>query len=240
MKNYMKRNKEVVVIGISRFAMELINKLNQISGYSIVAIDISQEKLERLQGIKNIIVGDATNEEFMTGIGIDNADYFVIGLGQDFKSSLIIASIIKENFKGIVIAKSVNEQHEIIMRKLGVEDIVIPETAAAKRTFNKIINPLAMRGNDEGVMHDISENVSIAKIPPLSSWIGKEVKNLQLPKGTSISLLFRKGVKAEIVSGETIVKEDDIIAIIGNNKSLVKILEKIEKNIEHEEKIKHL
>lgn len=159
--------KEIVVIGIGRYAKELIKKLNNVPGCSIVAIDKDQSKLEQLQGVKNIIVGDATNADFLTHVGIDNADFFVIGMGQDFQGSLVITTLLTENFKGHIIAKSVNEQHESILRKIGVEDVITPEIAAAKRTFNKIVNPLALKGASDFEMSEIADGVSVAKIPVL-------------------------------------------------------------------------
>lgn len=225
--------KEIVVIGIGRFAKELIARLNNLSNYSIVAIDKDPVKLEQLQGVKNIIVGDATNEEFIKGIGIDNADFFVIGLGQDFQSSLIIASLLKDNFKGSIIAKSVNAQHESILRRLGILDIVTPEVAAAKGTFNKIVNPLFLKGGtDEYSMNEIADGVSIAKIPVIKKWEGLKIMDITIPKDVGITLNFKKGIKPVIVNGSTVLEYGDIMAIVGQDKPLIKFLNEIYKEIE--------
>ncbi|NQX83440.1 MAG: TrkA family potassium uptake protein [Mycoplasmataceae bacterium] len=227
--------KEVVIIGIGRFAKELINRLNIVRGYSIVAIDNDNSKLEQLQGVKNIIVGDATNETFIKNIGIEDADFFVIGMGQDFQSSLVIASLLKENFKGVIIAKSVNTQHELILRRLGVDDVVTPEVAAAKRTFNKIVNPLSMKNEDEYQMNEITEGVSIVKIPVIEKWENKEIKDISFHKEISIALIFKNEKKAEIVRGSTLLEKGDMLAIAGKNKTLIKLLNDIDNIIPKED-----
>lgn len=218
--------KEIVVIGIGRYAKELIKKLNNVPGCSIVAIDKDQSKLEQLQGVKNIIVGDATNADFLTHVGIDNADFFVIGMGQDFQGSLVITTLLAENFKGHIIAKSVNEQHESILRKIGVEDVITPEIAAAKRTFNKIVNPLALKGVSDFEMSEIADGVSVAKIPVLEKWNEKMISELELSNEIGITLIFKNN-KAEIVNGQTIVNTGDILVVAGKDKSLIKLLEMI-------------
>lgn len=221
--------KEIVIIGAGRYSKTLIERLKILPKVSLIVIDKKAERLESITGVKNIIVGDATNEEFIKGIGIENADYYIIGVGSDFQASLLIATNIKQNFTGQVIAKSVNEQHESILNKIGVEDIVTPEIAAAKRTFSKIINPLVRKGWDEYSMLEVSDNVSIVRVPVKEEWIKKTVKDIVLPKGTAIFLIYKKGTKATIVTGLTEFNKDDIVTIVGENKALIKFLNDFEK-----------
>lgn len=222
--------KEIVIIGAGRYSKTLIEKLKIIPKVSLIVIDKDPSRLESITGVKNIIVGDATNEEFLKGIGIDNADYYIIGVGSDFQSSLLIASNIKENFKGVVIAKSVNEQHEAILHKIGVEDIITPEVAAAKRTFAKIVNPLLRKGLEQYSMLEVSDDVSIVKIPVKEEWINKAVKDISLTKGLAISLIYKKGNKATIVNGMTEFVKDDVVAVVGENKVLINFLNSFENN----------
>ncbi len=223
--------KEIVIIGVGRYSLALIDKLKTVSNYSIVAIDSEQSQLEKITGVKNLIVGDASNEEFIKGLGIDNADYYIIGVGSDFETSAVIATNIKDNFKGTVIAKSVNPQHELILRKIGVEDIVSPEIAAAKKTFNNIVNPFALKNGDNYQMTEISEGISSVRIPIIEKWIGKMIKDIDWPKGIAISLIYKKG-KALVVSGETILEKDETLTIVGEDKPLISLLEKLNKEIQ--------
>lgn len=220
--------KEIVIIGAGRYSKTLIERLKILPKVSLIVIDKDVKKLESISGVKNIIVGDATNEDFIKGIGIENADYYIIGVGSDFQSSLLIATNIKQNFSGPVIAKSVNEQHEIILHKIGVEDVITPEVTAAKRTFAKIINPFVRKGLEQYSMLEVSEDVSIVRVPVKQDWIDKAVKDIELIKGIAISLIYRKGTKATIVTGATTFEKKDVIAVVGENKSLIKFLEEFE------------
>ena len=228
------QKKEIVVIGVGRFGRELVDRLKPIPGISLVAIDSDPSKLESL-GIKNIIVGDATDEEWLKSLGIDNADFFIIGMGQDFQTSLIIASTIKNNFGGLIIAKSVSEQHELILNKIGVNDVVTPEIAAAVRTFHKILNPLEIKGKNQFEMNQIFDDVSLVRVPVKNKWSGQMIKEINLSKDIAITMIFKGGTKPQIVSGDTVLEEDDILAIAGKDKILLKELNIISKEFDEEE-----
>lgn len=220
--------KEIVVIGIGRFATELINRLNTTSDFNIVAIDSNQSKLEKLVGVKNIIIGDATKTEFLLNIGIENADYYVIGMGQDFKTSLVVASIIKNNFAGKVLAKSIDENHESIMRSLGVEDVITPEVAAAGIVYRRLINPLSeIKGGETYRLVEVVKGISLVNVPVLKSNSGQTIKDIKLPKEIAVALVIRDGKDGEIVHGDTIINEGDVLSLIGKEQPLLKHLKDV-------------
>ncbi len=225
--------KEIVVIGIGRFATELIKKLNKVNDFNIVAIDTNQVKLEKLVGVKNVIVGDGTNKDFLLNVGIENADYYVIGMGQDFKSSLVITSIIKENFKGKVFTKSIDENHESILRSLGVDEVITPEVAAAGIVYRRLINPLSNVKNGQLYqMQEVAQGVSIVNVPALMSEWGKEIKDAEIPQGIAVVLINKTKTGPEIVNGNTLIEEGDILSLVGKEAPLLKLLNAI-----HEDKL---
>ncbi len=227
--------KEIVVIGIGRFATELINKLNTRAKYSIVAIDKDPKKVEQLTGVKNIIVGDATDKNFLLNVGIDNADYYVVGMGQDFQSSLVISSIIKENFKGKVFCKSVDDNHASILKTIGVEEVITPEVAAARIAFKKMINPMVdlIAVDDLYSITEVTEGIVIVNMPVTERTGGKQIKDIDVPEGTSIALMKRDGI-GQVVNGSTQVEVGDVLSVIGSLDEILKLLETTKKQVEED------
>lgn len=223
--------KEIVIIGIGKYSQSLINKLQKIPKISIIAIDKNEKALLKLKGIKSLIVGDATDENFIKNVGIENADFYVIGIGSDFQSSLLIATILETNFDGTIIAKTMSVEHEKILNKIGVVNIIKPEEAAARGTFNKIVNPFALRGTKDGDIVEIADGVSTIKlaIPPI--FYDKLIKNSKIPSGIIIPIVYKKG-KLIIATGKTLLKQGDDFSIIGENNVLGKFLEQIHKDRE--------
>ncbi len=221
--------KEIVIIGIGRFATELINKLNKTNDFSIVAIDKEAKRLEQLNNVKNTIVGDATDKDFMLDIGIDNAEYYVIGMGQDFQASLVITSIIKENFHGKIFAKSIDSNHENILNTLGVEEVITPEVAAAGILYRRIINPLAeIKGGKIYQMVEVAPGISIVNVPALKSEFDKKIKDIEVPDGIGFALINKLKTGPEIVTGNTLIEQGDILAVIGKEAPLLKLLATIQ------------
>lgn len=222
--------KEIVIIGVSRFSTELIKRFKTQTGFSIIAIDENQERLKSVEkDVKACIIGDATNEEFIKSIGIDNADYFVIGMGRDFQSSLIIATILSENFNGKIIAKSINAHHKILLSKVDVYDIVTPEVTAASKTFYKITSPFLAHEYGEGDSQQVNEifelndKFAVVKMDVPDSWDKKKVLDLKIPK--DIKILFtssKQKMVSEIVSGNTILNKKSSIWVLGEIKDLTK------------------
>ena len=215
--------KEIVIIGIGRYSYELIELLKDIPKYSIVAIDSDQKKLENVNGVKALLHGDSTDEEFMKSAGIENADFFIIGMGRDFKASLLTASIILENFKGRVIAKSISTQHEQILNKLGVASVVIPEVSAARGTFNKIISPISLISSENSEISELSPGVCASQIKVPEELYSVSMRDANIPTGIVIPII-KRNKKAIIVNGDTVFKEGDEIVIMGSTSLLEKLM----------------
>lgn len=220
--------KEIVIIGIGRYSRALIDNLQKIPKFSIIAIDKKEESLAKLKGIKSLIVGDATNEDFMKDAGIENAAFYIIGIGSDFQSSLLVATILENNFDGTIIAKSISGEHEAILDKIGVKNFVRPEESAAKGTFNKIVNPFALRGEKEGIVVEIVDGVSTIKLPIPPFLFDVKIKDSKLPAGIIVPVIYKKG-KLIIATGGTKLCAGDYFSIMGENKTLGDFLEKIQK-----------
>ncbi len=217
---------EIVVIGAGKFGTAFIEEVKRINSKNkIIVIDSDEDKLQAIDGIADkIFIGNSTNEKFMKEIGIDDADVFVVGIGTNMENSMLTASLIKQSFKGRIIAKAVNERHEDILEKIGITEIVNPEAMAAKGTALRILNPLYKFKND-GDFNTIEfeDEISFIKVKPKHEWQNTYVKDLKLPKNISIILLYRDN-EVVVVNGDSKILENDLLWIIGKNKELEEIL----------------
>lgn len=223
------KKKEVVIIGASRYSRGLIERLSLHKNFKLVVIDKDEEKIAGLDSMARCILADATSEKELLELGIENADYYIVGISADFTDSLTIIVNLTSNFEGNVIARGINEQHEIIMHRMGVSDIISPEISASRRTYNKLVNPLLRKGYDQFSMIEISDEISMIRIPAKEEWVGKMIKDLGFNElGLSVSLLYKNGKKPTIVNGLTDINSCDVISLIGVNKKLVKFLKDFE------------
>lgn len=217
---------EVIIIGVGRFAEALISELSKFPRFTLIAIDSDIKKLAEIStNVDKTFVGDASNEQFLKEIGIKNADIFVVSIGNDIQSNLLTSSILKDNFSGTVIAKAVSKRHAEILKKIGVDVVIMSDTIAARRTAISILNPILSLELSErnSELTELDGGVSILTIEALPVWENKMIKDLKIPRSISIVLIYRNK-KVVIVNGLTKIEKNDRISIVGSNDELSKML----------------
>ncbi|BDV03785.1 MAG: potassium transporter Trk [Candidatus Hepatoplasma scabrum] len=223
------KKQEVIIIGVGRFAEALISELSRFPRFTLIAIDSDIKKLAEISTrVDKTFVGDASNEQFLKEVGIKNADIFVVSIGDDIQSNLLTSSILKDNFHGIVIAKAVSKRHAEILKKIGVDLVIMSDTIAARRTAISILNPvlsLELSESDSIRLTELDGGVSILTMEALPIWENKMIKDLKIPRNVSIALIYRNK-KVVIVNGLTKIEKGDRIALAGANEELSKMLKK--------------
>lgn len=219
--------KEVAIIGVGKFGTGVIERIIDISHIDIIAVDNDETRLKRINNLKKYYVGDASDEKFLTSLGLKSIDVFVIGIGDNVEASLLIASIIKSNWpKSRIIAKAVTIHHEKILQQIGIKEIVNPERAAARGAALKIINPLIgslITKNDE--IRELEGGISLVKIKAFEKIINLKISKIDIPKAVSIVLIYKKG-RPYIVDGNTMIEKDDKILIIGKSAKIMSFIAK--------------
>jgi trk system potassium uptake protein TrkA len=155
--------------------------------------------------------GDGCEAATLAEVGTSRADMFIAVTGDD-EDNLVACQVAKHKHNvPRIIARIRNPQNEAIFKKLGVDVTVsatniILEHIEEEVPTHPLIHLLTIR--DEGL-----EIVEV-KIPPDATTIGKTVKDLSLPEGSTLSLLLRKQQKPIIPkSNTTLQAEDHIIAV---------------------------
>ena len=88
--------KSVLLIGLGRFGRHVAIKLTEL-GHEVMAIDKDQGRVEAaLPIVTNALIGDSTRQDFMASLGVRDFDLCIVGIGDDFQSSLETTSLLKE------------------------------------------------------------------------------------------------------------------------------------------------
>jgi len=155
--------------------------------------------------------GDGCEAATLAKIGTGRADMFIAVTGDD-EDNLVACQVAKHKFNvPRTIARIRNPQNEAIFKKLGIDVTVsatniILEHIEEEVPTHPLIHLLTIR--DKGL-----EIVEV-KIPLDSTTVGKTVKELPLPEGSTLFLLLRKQQKPIIPRASTILQaEDRIIAV---------------------------
>ncbi|MBA3035480.1 MAG: TrkA family potassium uptake protein [Desulfobacterium sp.] len=209
--------KNIAVIGLSSFGFYLCKSLSLL-GYKIMAVEVKEEIVNQVKPfVRKAVVGDAKDKSFLMKLGITDFDTVVISVGSKLDVSVLITLYMKElNIKNII-AKAVNEDHVKILEKIGATHIVFPERDLAEQMANTISSPNFLK------YIPLTEGFSLIEITPPKEWRGKKLKDLMLRNRYEIQIAMIREIIPErvvIPDGEFILKESDILYIIGSNEHI--------------------
>ena len=186
-------HKQYAVLGLGRFGLEMVKSLSAL-GCQVLAVDEQEEMTNSVIGIAtHTATADVSDEAVLRSLDIDSFDAVVIAIGDNIQASIVCALICKELGAKYIVAKAKNDKHEKILEKIGVDKIVVPEADTASRTANMLYNP-----NISDIV-EMQDGYSVAQIQLPESWMGKDLKSLDLRNTSNINVLFVIGLDGVFV-----------------------------------------
>lgn len=215
--------KDFAVIGLGRFGGSICRALSE-QGKEVLAIDKSEERVNEFSMIaSHAIVGDATDETVLRGIGIRNFDHVVVAIGEDIQSSILAALILKELGVRHITVKAQNDYHEKVLRKIGADEIVHPERDMGVRIANKMTTKNVLD------YLELSDQYSIIEFVANEKMSERTLLELDIRKKYGITIVAIKRDKEIIVSPQSkeIIRQGDILIAIGDVNNLEKFKRKV-------------
>ncbi|MBE6948795.1 MAG: TrkA family potassium uptake protein [Ruminococcaceae bacterium] len=214
--------KSVLVIGMGRFGRHLASKMLEL-GNDVMVVDKNAEIVERFSGrFTDSYIGDCTNEQVVKALVANNFDLYFVSIGEDFQSSLVITSLLKQFGAKKVIAKANQDiQHDLLI-KIGADEVIYPEREVAET--------LAIRYNQQNIFDYIklSGEYSICEIPVVRDWIGKAIITIDVRNKHHVNIIAIKqdDVLQPIPGANYVFRENDHIVLIGRNEDIFKLTSK--------------
>ncbi|WP_418747913.1 potassium channel family protein [Frisingicoccus sp.] len=210
--------KTILLIGLGRFGRHIAMKLNDLN-FQVMAVDSNEERVNSvLSFVTNAQIGDSTNEEFLSSLGIGNYDVCIVAIGDDFQSSLETASLLKELGAKKVIARASRGVQEKFLLRNGADEVVYPEKQLAAWT--------ATRCTSEHILDyiELDADYSIFELTIPDNWNGKTILQLDIRKkyGINILGLREKGELSMDINPDTVLSKDKSILVLGKQKAVQK------------------
>ena len=210
--------KSVLLIGLGRFGRGVAEKLNELH-HQVLAVDRNEGRVnEILPLVTDAQIGDATSENFLRTLGVDNFDVCIVTIGEDFQSSLETTSLLKELGAKKVVSRASSEVHRKFLLRNGADDVVYPEGqlaawTAIRHTTDHVLDYISLDG--EYSIYDLS-------VP--AEWHGKTVGGIDIRKKYNLNLLAvrENGYPSMAVTSDTLLKENQTIRVLGKWKDIQK------------------
>ena len=210
--------KNILLIGLGRLGRHLAQNLYEM-GHQIMAIDSVEERVNNiLPYVTSAIIGDTTNENFMSSLGIKNFDVCIVAIGSDFQSSLETTSLLKELGATQVVARASRDTQAKFLKKNGADEIIYPEKqlakwAAIRYTANHVLDYI-----------ELDEKNSIFEVEVPSAWIGLSIAQIDIRRKFGINILGVKhsGIMNVMVTPDMMLTDKDTLMVIGEYSNIKK------------------
>jgi trk system potassium uptake protein TrkA len=213
--------RRVVVIGLGIFGSNIVKELYE-NGFEVIAIDKDKDAVHRLKDFATkAIVADGIDHEVMDNIGIHEDDVVIISFGEDLAASTLITLHLKQMKVKNIIVKAPNEEHKLILEKVGATDVIIPEKEIAGKVAKSLISPNVLD------CLPLSEGYMIFEIAPPNSFLGKSIAELELRSRYHIEVIAIKDVITDQVHmvppASFVLKDGEVLVVIAKEKDIKKI-----------------
>ena len=226
----MAKNKEKVfaVIGLGAFGRKVAEVLAE-RGAKVIAIDNSAELIDKVKdSVTQAVLLDATDETSLANAPFDDVDVAVVAIGDNIAASILTTALLKRIGIPYVLARSMTDLHEQVLRQIGADEIVNIEIEEGQRIAVRLISPEILD------RIPVSETISVAELFAPKSFVGKSLSKLDLRKRFSVNLvsITRTNLSVDEVgnpvrneriifpSPEDVVDDADVLLVVGKNEDI--------------------
>ncbi len=224
--------RQFAVIGLGRFGLSVARTLAE-KGYQVLAIDIKEPITQDISDeVTQAVCLDATDEKALRGVGIENVDVAIIGVGTNLEASILITLNLKEIGVKEVVCKAVNKDHKKALEKIGATKVIQPEKEMGVRVANSLVSSSVIEHIE------LSDESSIVELIAPKEFIGKSLREVDVRAKFGVTVIAvkrkipsaSKGKEEEIVNvspqAEDIIKKGDILVVLGPNENIDKLKKK--------------
>ena len=210
--------KSILLIGLGRFGRHIAIKLDELH-HHVMAVDKEDTRVDAvLPFVTNAQIGDATNEDFLSSLGVGNFDVCIVAIGDNFQNSLEVTSLLKELGARMVVSRAARDVHAKFLLRNGADEIVYPE--------RQLADWVAIRYSADHILDyiELDEGHAIFEISIPEEWIGKTIGQLDIRKKYNVNIMALKtnDIMNLKISSDTQLLKDSTMLVLGETKHIQK------------------
>lgn len=200
----------VFVAGLGRFGFSVAKSLLRL-GHEVLGVDDSAEVVQRWSTeLTHVAQADATDQETLLQLGVDQFEVAVVGIGTDIEASVLTVMSLSEIGVKEIWAKAINGKHARILERIGATHVVRPEAAMGQRVAHMVT----------GAMIDYMEfddGFAIARTRAPLEAAGRTLEQSALRSKYSVTVVGvkRRGEDFTYARPETRIEMDDELIVSG-------------------------
>lgn len=216
----MRSKPQICVLGLGKFGYQFGISLLHLK-HMVIGIDADHTHIQRAQNVfSQVYEADVSDKQALEQIGLSEITHALVSVGNSISTSAMVTMYLKEFNIPHVWVKAINEDHAKLLRKIGADEVIIPEHIAA----NQLADRIDMPGIIERLPFDSDMLIREISIDKLAH---KTLRELDLTNTLNCQIIaIRKHNESYyryIPKADDTLLPGDIVIIIGPRKSLSKI-----------------
>ncbi len=209
----------ILVIGLGRFGTAAALELEQL-GHEVLAVDRSEAAVNDIAPeVTHAVQLDASDEAALKSVGAGEFDYAIVAISGSTEASIFATMALKNLGVGHVIAKAATALHGAILERVGADRVVYPEREMGTRAAHSLAIP------DVIDYLDVAPRFGIVKVRPPASFVGRSLKELDLPGRFQVSpIVLRRGTDVTFnPHRDVVIAAGDELILMGSDERLERI-----------------
>jgi trk system potassium uptake protein TrkA len=210
-----------VVIGLGNFGSSVAEALHA-TKHDVLAVDTNGGAVDRIAPlVGRAVVADGRSAKALERIGAKGADAGIVSTGDDITASILATMALRDLRVKEVYVKVISTEHARVMEKLGVTETIFPERESGQRLATRVSSRAILNYVRLGAGFSIQERA----VP--EPWIGRSLKQLELPRRFRISVIAVHDVLTDemipVPNPNAPLKDSDTLLIAGKDEDLARV-----------------
>ena len=208
--------KEFAVIGLGRFGGSLARRLEAM-GHMVLGVDSDMARVQEISDdITSAVALDATIEDALEEVDIASFGTVIVGLGDDFEATALIAMYLKSQGIPRVICLAQTQRHRDILLRIGADQVVQSDEDSGQRLADTLGTPNML----EQVLLDAEHSLVEFKAP--GSLVGQPATALARYSAT-VLLIQRSDRLIPCPGDEVMLEAGDTLFAVGQREKLLEV-----------------
>lgn len=199
----MKEN-SYAILGLNRYGLKLAHTI-ALTGADVLIADENQDMINlHADNFTFAACLDLTNQNALSQIGLEQVDVAIVDLSENLEAAIVSVMVAKEQGVSKVIATAKSDRFREVLMRVGADEVVIPEDAAAAQMARLLIT------DDFMTYFDIGGDLCVIKVSPKREWKNKSLRQLNLPETQQINIIAieKAGEINAAITADTIIPND--------------------------------
>lgn len=223
------------MIGVGRYGHQIAYKLSS-QGAQVFAFDVDEGKIEDIKdSVALAIALDSTDKKALEANRIGEMDAAIIAIGENFEATVLTALNLIDLEVPRVIARASGENQIRILEKIGITEVLSPESEVAGIIAERLINPSIT------AFLRLPDEYEIAEIKCPRGIANRTLEDIGLRNKYGLTLITLKRayemkesddgeVETEehimgVVKSETVIYESDTLVVFGTIQNVKRFID---------------